>query len=135
MVPGHAVGIEAAHPEHGVEGAAALPAADRQRGAAHHRHHQDVDVVEDRVDAGDLGGAVGHRFFVERLGEQAAELAEAAGAPFEALRQRHFLDGLGDALEEAGGDRVADPAPVGVALARRRGRARRGGRRRPRSSA
>lgn len=65
VVPGDAVGIEAAHTEDGVERAAALPAADRQRGPAHRRHDEDVDVVEDRVDAGDLAGTVGHRLLVE----------------------------------------------------------------------
>ena len=51
VVPGDAVGIEAAHPEHRPQGAPPLPAAHRQRRPAHHRHHQDVEVVEERVDA------------------------------------------------------------------------------------
>ena len=50
------------------------------------------------------------------VGEQAAEPAEAAGAAFEALGMGDLVDGLGDPAQEARGDVVADPAPVGVAL-------------------
>ena len=97
--------------------APALPAPHRERGVAHHRHDQDVEVVEDRVHPRGVRVATGAAgVLVEGVGQQAAQPAEAAGAAFEALRMGDFVDRLGHAGEEAGGDVVADPAPVGVAL-------------------
>ena len=88
VVPGDAVGIEAAHPEHRAQRALALPAPHRQRRAAHHRRHQHVVGVEDRVDAGGVGRSAAQRPLEEPVGDQAAEPAEAAGAPFEPLGMR-----------------------------------------------
>ena len=57
----------------------ALPAAHRQRRAAHHRRDQHVVGVEDRVDAGRVGLAAAHRPLEERVGEQRARAGRSRG--------------------------------------------------------
>ena len=102
VVPGDAVGIEAAHPEQGPERAPPLPAAHRQRRAAHHRRHQHVVGVEDRVDAGGVGLARARRACSKTLsGIGRPSLRHAAGAAFEPLRLRHLGDVFGDAAQVA----------------------------------
>ena len=96
VVPGDAVRIEAAHAEHGEEGAAPLPTTHRQRRAAHHRGHQDVMGVEDRVYAGGVGLGPTPGLLEDLVGDQAAEPAETASTAFEALRIGHIGDIFGE---------------------------------------
>jgi hypothetical protein len=73
--------------------------------------------VEDRIDAGRVGlQALVQRSLEERLRDQAAEEAKPPGAPFEALGVRDPGDVFGRAAQVAGGDVVADAAPVGITL-------------------